>query len=273
MNRTCESAVAFSCSNAPLLASLSSSSELNRIKAKTEERPKSSGRSFLGSRKIDVQVPKESRQAAAKTGKVGDLSSAPEAELIRLARLRDQEAFRELFLRAHDSCMGLAMSILRDREDASDEMQNALLSAYTHLPSFSGNAKFSSWLARIVINHCKIRIRQRCKSRAVPCEIVGKEGNAYCPHEPQDMQTPERYLGAFEVRRLVSAELQLIPRPFRRALELRFVHGLSPNEVARQLNLSVSATKSRLHRAQKFLRTRMIRHCGLRGVATLTGQA
>jgi RNA polymerase sigma-70 factor (ECF subfamily) len=114
-----------------------------------------------------MQVAKASGEAATKTGKVGDLRSAPEAELIRLARLRDQEAFRELFLRAHESCMGLAMSILRDREDAS-EMQNALLSAYTHLPSFSGNAKFSSWLARIVINRCKIRIRQRCSSRAAP---------------------------------------------------------------------------------------------------------
>ena len=199
-----------------------------------------------------------------------DLSSAPEAELIRRARLRDEEAFRELFLRARESCMGLAMSILRDREDASDEIQNALLSAYTHLPSFSGNAKFSSWLARIVINRCKIRFRQRCRSRAY--EIVGEEGNVYCPHEPRDTQTPEGYLGAFEVRRLVSAELQLIPRPFRRALELRYIHGLSPNEVARQLKLSVPATKSRLHRTQKFLRTRMIRHCGVRG-GTLTGQA
>jgi len=75
-----------------------------------------------------MQVAKASGEAATKTGKVGDLRSAPEAELIRLARLRDQEAFRELFLRAHESCMGLAMSILRDREDAR-EMQNALLSA------------------------------------------------------------------------------------------------------------------------------------------------
>jgi DNA-directed RNA polymerase specialized sigma24 family protein len=107
----------------------------------------------------------------------------------------------------------------------------------------------------------------------VPYEIVGEKGNVYCPHEPLETQTPEGFMGALEVRRLVSAELQLSPRPFRRPLELHFIHGLSTNEVARQLNLSVSATKSRLHRAQKFLKVRMIRHCGVRGLATLTGQA
>ncbi len=151
-------------------------------------------------------------------------------------------------------------------------MQNAFLNAYTHLASFSENAKFSSWVGRIVINRCRIRMRQQRRMRSVPYETLGQKGNLYFAFEPRETETPEVHWGTAEVRRLVSEELELIPGPFRRALELRFIHGLPPDEVARELNLSISATKSRLHRAQKCLKTRMIRHCGVRGAATLTRQ-
>lgn len=202
--------------------------------------------------------------------KLDDLSSTPEAELIRLARQCDEEAFRELFLRTRERCMRLAMSMLRDRDDARDEIQNAFLNAYIHLASFNENAKFSSWVARILINRCKTRILQRCRSRLVAYESPGDDAESISAHELRDTRTPEWHLGAFEVRRLVSNELQRIPGPFKHALELRFIQGLSPNEIAQRLNISISATKSRLNRAQKCLKSRLIRHCGARGAATLT---
>jgi RNA polymerase sigma-70 factor, ECF subfamily len=197
---------------------------------------------------------------------------APEAELIRLARSGDEEALRELFLTARDPCMRLAMSLLRDGDDARDELQNAFLNAYTHLASFNENSKFSTWVGRILINRCHLRIRERRRMPTVPHETMGKSTGFSVAFEQRATGTPECRLGSVEVRRLVSEELQLIPGSLRKALELRFIQELSPAETARRLNLSLSAAKSRVHRAQQCLKARMMRHCGLRGAGTLTRQ-
>lgn len=198
-----------------------------------------------------------------------DLSSVPERELIRLARQQDNEAYRELTARTRKSCMGLAMSMLHNREDAMDELQNAFWNAYVHLDSFGQNAKFSTWVGKIVINRCLMRIRHYRRVRLVSFEKINISGHVYGAYEPKDTVTPEVNLGATELRRIVADELRLIPQPLRRALELRFIQELPPDEIARQLNLSLPATKSRLHRAQNCLKDRMMRHCGRRGAATL----
>jgi RNA polymerase sigma-70 factor, ECF subfamily len=198
-----------------------------------------------------------------------DLSSVPERELIRLARQQDDEAFRELIVRTRKSCMGLAMSMLHNREDAMDELQNAFWNAYAHLDSFGQNAKFSTWVGKIVINRCLMRIRHYRRIRFVSYEKTNTNGDLYGAYEAKETATPEVNLGATELRRIVAHELRLIPQPLGRALELRFIQELSPDEIARQLNLSLPATKSRLHRAQNYLKDRMLRHCGKRGAATL----
>src|SRR5205823_3956136 len=121
------------------------------------------------------------------------------------------------------------------------------------------------WVGRIVINRCLMRIRHYRRIRFVSFvsyEKTSTNGDIYGAYEPSDTVTPEVNLGATELRRIVADELRLIPQPLRRALELRFIQELPPDEIARQLNLSLPATKSRLHRAQNSLKDRMLRHCG-----------
>ena len=83
----------------------------------------------------------------------------PEYELVRLTKLGNVPAFEELVSRTRDVCLRVATSILRCREDARDEVQNAFWLAYSRIDLFTYQSKFSTWLARIVINRCFLRLR------------------------------------------------------------------------------------------------------------------
>jgi RNA polymerase sigma factor (sigma-70 family) len=82
-----------------------------------------------------------------------------DADLVESARQGNKQAFGELVKRHHHWCVGLASGILRDRGDAEDEAQNAYWNAFQHLDQYQGDAEFSTWLARIVVNQCLMFIR------------------------------------------------------------------------------------------------------------------
>ena len=197
----------------------------------------------------------------------------PEPVLVRLAQDGNEQAFIELVRRSWDICMRLATSWLGNREDARDEVQDAFWKAYRHIQNFNQQCKFSTWVARIVINDCLMRLRERKRLRLVPYEAVSPMGEEYTLHQAIDSDTPEDLVGVSELRATVTSELRRIPVLLRVPLELRYLQGLELEEVANRLNITVAATKSRLHRAQAFLRSRMLRHCGTRGVGTLTRAA
>ena len=194
----------------------------------------------------------------------------PEDKLVRSAQQGNQQAFEELMIRSWDICLRVALCILNNREDALDEVQDAFWKAYTHIGGFNRQSKFSTWVARIVINHCLMRLRQRRRLRLVSSEAVNSDGEEYIAHEAVDSETPERLLGGAELSNVVLLEVRRIPALLRLPLELRYIHNLPLEEVARRLSITVPAAKSRLHRAQGYLRTRMLRHCGSRGAGTLT---
>lgn len=100
--------------------------------------------------------------------KESNLRTWEDGELVIAAQAGDRDAFTELVRRHQGTCMKLALSVLREREDAEDEVQNALFKAYEHLGQFQRDAKFSTWLSRIVLNQCLMRLRQ---TRARPVLI------------------------------------------------------------------------------------------------------
>lgn len=197
------------------------------------------------------------------------LESLPESALVLMAQEGDDRAFRELLGRAHEGCLRLATAILRNREDAQDEVQNAFWKAYTHIRWFSQDSKFSTWVARIVINHCLMKHRRMRRLRFVSYEAVSSEGDRYVAHEAVEPNTPEHRMGSSELRDVLLLELHRIPAKLRFPLQLRYLEDLSLDDIARRLGISVPAAKSRLHRAQGYLRERMLRHCGARGAGTL----
>lgn len=193
-----------------------------------------------------------------------------EKELVALARLGDVEAFQDLIGRARPSCLRMAAAILRSRDDAEDEVQNAFWKAYNHLTLFSGQSSFSTWVTRIVINHCLMRYRRARRVQFVSYDSLSADGDWYAAFEPVSKSSPEEGVGNAEVTVMLRLELRRLPILLRIPIELYFIQGLTLDEVASSLGISVAAAKSRLHRGQGYLKDRMLRHCGRRGLATLT---
>ena len=80
---------------------------------------------------------------------MSDLTEATDEELIALAQQRDEAAFSELMRRNSSSSFRLALSILKDTQDAEDEVQNSYLSAWRSIERFKGESRFSTWMTRI----------------------------------------------------------------------------------------------------------------------------
>jgi RNA polymerase sigma-70 factor, ECF subfamily len=193
-----------------------------------------------------------------------------DGDLVKLARHGDKQAFGELVKRYHPWCVGLASGILRDRGDAEDEAQNAYWNAFQHLDQFHGDAEFSTWLARIVVNQCLMLIRGRRRTRFLHLD-AGTPGYSGASIDlPSSRLDPEGEVGSLQVRKVLEREIRGIPALLRNVVVLRDVQELPMGEVADRLGITLSAAKSRLLRARIELRQRVLRHCGKLGHITLT---
>ena len=195
--------------------------------------------------------------------------SGNEDDLVSAARRGDPDAFSELTKRHYDASLKLAMYLLRQREEAEDEVQNAYSRAFQKIALFREEAKFSTWITRIVLNCCLMRLRrsQRVKMRSIEETVPGEQSTGVtlvdgCPGAEAD-------LGHREVMRWLRTELSRIPPLLRNVLELRDIDELPITEVAQRLGISVPAAKSRLLRARQELRIRMERHQNSLGPAAL----
>jgi RNA polymerase sigma-70 factor (ECF subfamily) len=164
----------------------------------------------------------------------------------------------------------LALSILRNEQDAEDEVQNACWKAFEHLNQFNKDAKFSTWLSRIVVNQCLMRLRKERRARFLYLD-EGVQGEEVAAIElPDESDTPETGVAKTEIAQVLRREIRRIPPLLRDVFILRDVEELPMPEVAQRLGISIAAAKSRLLRARLELRARMSKHCGMLGAATLT---
>ncbi|HWB86010.1 MAG TPA: sigma-70 family RNA polymerase sigma factor [Bryobacteraceae bacterium] len=188
-----------------------------------------------------------------------------------MARSGDTIAFGELIRRHHRTCLKRAMLMVRNRSDAEDEVQNACWKAFHRLEQFRGEGTFAAWLSRIVENQCLMRIREERNTRFVYLD-ESTESNVRIELVGQGI-SPEDQLGWEEVVVLLRTEIVRMPPLFRNIMMLHDVEQLAMPDVATRLGLSVPAAKSRLMRARRELRCRILKHCGRKGAATLTQKA
>jgi RNA polymerase sigma-70 factor (ECF subfamily) len=193
-----------------------------------------------------------------------------DAELVTLAQQGSEAAFGELVRRHNRAMLQTALSILHNREEAEDEVQNAWWKAWRNIGRFEGEARFTTWMTRIVMNQCLMRLRHERRARFVFLDEP-LAGEARPLLELRDGgEGPEQDLGRREVDELVRQEISRIPPLLRNALVLRDVNQMAMPEVAGELGISLAAAKSRLLRARQELRTRLEKYCGPMGPATLT---
>jgi RNA polymerase sigma-70 factor, ECF subfamily len=198
------------------------------------------------------------------------LVNVEDEELVIRSQDGDRAAFSELVQRHYSSCLRLAVTILRNRDDAEDEVQNALSKAFEHLGQFQRGCRFSTWLTRIVVNQCLMRIRQIRRNRTVSIDEPWQQEEGATNWEiPDSRQGPDHALANEQIRGIIAMEIRRIPPLLRGAFMLRHVESLPMPEVAARLGISIAAAKSRLLRARLELQQRLEKHQGRLGPVTL----
>ena len=177
------------------------------------------------------------------------LSDPPSEELVlvRAAKGGDDEAFNQLVKRYDRNVFRIAQHITQNREDAEDVVQDAFLKAYTNLQQFQEQSKFYTWLVRIAVNEALMKLRRRRPERTVSLDEEIQTGEDSIPREVADWSpNPEQNYNQSELREILTKTIQGLPPGFRTVFILRDVEGLSTEETADALELSIPAVKSRL---------------------------
>ena len=192
--------------------------------------------------------------------KVGEPAN-DETKLVDAARGGDVGAFEQLVKRYDRNVFRIAQHITQNREDAEDVVQDAFLKAFQNLGQFQGQSKFYTWLVRIAVNEALMRLRRRRPERMVSIDEDVKTEDDSIPREIADWSpNPEQLYNQGELKEILQKTIQGLPPSFRTVFILRDVEGLSTEETADALGLSVPAVKSRLLRARLQLRERLTKY-------------
>lgn len=193
------------------------------------------------------------------------LEASPPDDRELLARLRagEEEAFEEWVRDQSGRMLAVARRFLPVEEDARDAVQGAFLSAFRALEGFQGDARLSTWLHRIVVNAClmKLRTRRRKPEQSIEELLPGylEDGHLERPASPWRAETLDAAERS-ELRGLLEAKIQELPQGHRDVLLLRDIEGLDTEETAQLMEISPGAVKTRLHRARQALRTLLEPH-------------
>lgn len=192
------------------------------------------------------------------TNVTGDASE--ELQLVQAAKRGDISAFEQLVKRYDRNVFRIAQHITQNREDAEDVVQDAFLKAYQNLAQFQGNSKFYTWLVRIAVNEALMKLRKRKSDKTVSMDEDVETEDGSVPREIADWSpNPEQLFKQSELNEILTKTIQGLPAGFRTVFVLRDVEGLSTEETADMLGLSIPAVKSRLLRARLQLRDRLTR--------------
>lgn len=166
----------------------------------------------------------------------------------------DANAMTAIYERYIDKVYRLAYSKLGDHHDAQDIASSVFLKLCTYLQQFRGDSKLSTWIFAVTANAAIDFARRRKPQDSLDREIGGKDG------EPMERQVPDRNPGPEELmekedlKRHMLSLVQRLPEMQREILELRFIVGLSYQEISEELGIEMGTVKSRINRAVASLR-------------------
>jgi len=184
-------------------------------------------------------------------------------ELVNLARRNDEAAMDTLIRRHYPSSLKLACSILRNTPDAEDSVQSAFLQVVRNLHRYEERSEFRTWLVRIVLNQCLMALRRR---RRTPASLDATwNPQTHDDGSPIDLlstlaaggPSPEDHLTTKQVTNAVQRGVRGLPPAYRTAIHLYHLEETPVENVARTLNITSGAVKSRLKRGRAQLRNRL----------------
>ncbi len=165
------------------------------------------------------------------------------SEIIDRCLHGERKAYEEIYALYSKAMFNVALRLTGDRDEAEDVLQDAFISAFSHLASFQGTSSFGAWLKRIVINKAINALKKR-RTEPLPETLDMEE-------EPE--ADPGFFADQLTVKRVKHAIMEL-PEGYRTVLSLYLMEGYDHQEIADILEISVGTSKSQYNRARKRLR-------------------
>ena len=210
-------------------------------------------------------------QAARGCDPAGGLDEPSDHDLVARVRKGEAAAFEKLMRRYNQRIFRSARSILRDEAEAEDVVQETFVRAFRHLEDFEERASVGTWLTRIAVNEALSRLRRSQRFGSLDSEMNEKEPET--DSVAANQLGPEEQASSRELRSVLTAAIDSLPRELRTVFVLRQVEGLSTIETSEALQLSNEATRVRLHRARLALRRSVENQIGteVRAMFTFAG--
>lgn len=168
-----------------------------------------------------------------------------EHELITQLQAGDDEAYEQLVRIHSGALLRVARRFFGDTYDAAEAVQDTFISAYKAIGSFEESSRLGTWLHRIVLNACLLKLRRHRRSRCVPLNNL-----RLTVSEAKDTD----HLLRAETCKRVRASVEQLPESYREVIQMRDLEGFNTNETARRLGTTEGVIKTRLHRARQALR-------------------
>jgi RNA polymerase sigma-70 factor (ECF subfamily) len=195
---------------------------------------------------------------------LGDLVNAfpvrgEEASILAELKSGSEEAYAWLIDRFHQPVYGLVYRMLNDSADAADTTQEVFLKVFRGMRRFNGEASLKTWIYRIAIHEASNHRRWwfRHKGRETSMEQDATRTSALREAMVDRSSSPFDNAAQQEARDKVESELRLVPEPYRTTVILRDIEGLSYEEIAEILQISLGTVKSRLMRGREALKKRL----------------
>ena len=175
---------------------------------------------------------------------------ADEAITIRRAQNGDGNALEELLLAYEKKVYNIAYRLMGSEADAADMAQEALIKIYRSVKGFKGEASFSSWVYRLTVNTCMDGLRKR-KRAPVSLEYAMESGMPFSDTAPD---APEAYALSVERSEDIQKAILMLSDDHRVVIVMRDISGLSYEEIAESIQVSIGTVKSRISRGRQRLK-------------------
>jgi RNA polymerase sigma-70 factor (ECF subfamily) len=182
------------------------------------------------------------------------MSTDPLAELVTASQEGDQHAYAKLVEATQSDVYNLALSVLRNQQDAEDAVQDIYLRVWRALPGFRGQARFRTWLYRVALNTC-LNIR-----RSLQQDLRQVDSEASLDQAAGEGESPTEIALQIERRRRLWSHVSGLPEKYRLVIALFYQQQLSYREIAQILALPLGTVKSHLNRARAALAKRLRPH-------------
>lgn len=180
-------------------------------------------------------------------------AESDETLLVTASCKGDQDAFAQLVQRHQRRVFNLVFRMLQQYEEANEVTQEAFLAAWQGLPSFRGDALFSTWLYRIAYNCALKQLEQRKRDKALQAVVQSE----YITAQVNCEERIDAALDAATRRELISEQLSHLPAKYRIVLVLRHLQEMTYEEMAEILTMPIGTIKTHLFRARNLLKERL----------------